>query len=85
MATNDNALTCAKKDVTFWEMLAGAIGVDAAGKKYIRTHKVTPVPGSSGISCTNGISTDEELLNEFRNFFTLDTNGDIAIRVSQTE
>lgn len=85
MATNDNALTCAKKDVLFWELLAGAIGVDASGKKYIRTHKVSPVAGSSGISCTNGISTEEELLNEFRNFFCLDANDDIAIRISQTE
>jgi hypothetical protein len=84
MATNDNALSCSKGSLTFHEMLAACIGVEASGKKYVRTHKVTAVPGSNGISCNSGVNTEEELENELRNVFCLDANGDWAIRMSQT-
>lgn len=84
MAANDNALDCAKGSLTFHEMLAACIGVEASGKKYVRTHKVTAVAGSQGISCNSGINSEEELENELRNVFCLDANGDWAIRMSQT-
>lgn len=84
MATNDNALSCAKGSLTFYEMLAACIGEEADGKKYVRTHKVTAVAGSSGISCNSGINSEAELQNELRNIFCLDANGDWAIRLSQT-
>jgi hypothetical protein len=84
MAANDNAIDCNKSQLTFWELLSGCIGEEASGKKYLRTHKVNPVAGSSGIDCGSGINSEEELLNEFRNLFCLDANGDIAIRMSQT-
>ncbi len=84
MATNDNGISCAKQDLSFWELLAGCIGKEASGKKYIRTHKVTPVSGSKGIDCNSGINSQEELENEMRNIFCLDANGDLAIRITQT-
>lgn len=84
MAANDNVLDCNTGALTFWEMLGSAIGVQADGKKYLRMHVVTPVAGSSAISCGSGINSPEELMSEMRNLFTLDSNGDVAIRVSQT-
>lgn len=84
MATNDSAIDCAKSELTFWELLAAAVGKEASGKKYIRTHKVTAVAGSKGVSCGAGINSEAELQNELRNMFCLDANGDIAIRISQT-
>lgn len=84
MAANDSALDCTKSELTFSELLAGCIGKQANGNKYLRTHKVTPVAGSSGIDCNSGINSEEELENELRNIFCLDTNGDMALRISQT-
>jgi len=84
MAANDNALSCSKGSLTFYEMLAACIGVEASGKKYVRTHKVTAVAGSEGITCNSGINSEDELKNELRNIFCLDANGDWAIRLSQT-
>lgn len=84
MAANDNAIDCNKSELSFVDMLAACIGVDAGGKKYFRTHKVNPVAGSKGISCGSGINSELELQNEMRNLFCLDTNGDVALRVSQT-
>lgn len=84
MAANDNALTCATGELGFWELLGACIGVQADGKKYLRTHKVNPVAGSSGVSCGNNINSPSDLENELRNAFCLDANGDFAIRISQT-
>jgi len=83
MATNDNALSC-QSNIQFYEMLAAALGKEASGKVYLRTHKVTAVAGSKAIAC-QGSGIDEETLEiELGRVFCIDANGDIAIRISQT-
>lgn len=80
MAANDNVITCGA-DFTFEELLAGAIGEDASGKPTLRLHDSDSVSGSKFFPC--GSAIDGENVNAaLRNLFTLDSNGDIAIRVS---
>lgn len=82
MAANDNAVTCGNSEITFWELLASCIGVDAGGKKYVRYYEPTNVPGSKGFSC--GVPIDvNEIQNELKNIFTTDANGDMCIRISK--
>jgi hypothetical protein len=77
MAANDNVIGCAT-DLTFMEMLSGAIGVDATGHPYIRLKTTTNVAGSKFFGCANGGDTNIEA--GLRGIFTLDSNGDWAIR-----
>lgn len=82
MAANDNALTCSNKDLTLEELFAAAIGKDASGKPYLRYYDTTNVAGSKFIAC--GFPVDAQNLTDvFRNLFTLDANGDIALRVAK--
>jgi hypothetical protein len=84
MSTNDNAVTCSTSAASIFELIAGCLGKESSGNVYLRTHKVTPVEGSNAIDCGSGINSDEELLVFLRNAICLDSNGDMAIRISQT-
>jgi hypothetical protein len=77
MAANDNVIGCAT-DLTFMEMLSGAIGVDATGHPYIRLVTTTNVAASKFFGCANGGDTNIEA--GLRGIFALDANGDWAIR-----
>ncbi len=77
MAANDNVIGCAN-DVTFMELLSGAIGVDATGHPYIRLKTTTNVIGSKFFGCANG--GEENIEAGLRGLFSLDANGDWAIR-----
>ena len=79
MAANDNAIGCAI-DVTFQELLSGAIGKDTSGKAYMRLYAATNVAGSKFFGCANG--GDENIEAGLRALFTLDSNGDWAIRTA---
>lgn len=80
MAANDNVNECAG-GLTFLDLFAAAFGKDASNKKYLRLYKTTAVAGSKAFNCGgNAADLESELLNTF----TLDSNGDIAIRVSIT-
>lgn len=77
MAANDNVIGCAT-DLTFMELLSGAIGVDATGHPYVRLKTTTNVVGSKFFRCANSDETSVEA--GLRGLFTLDANGDWAIR-----
>lgn len=80
MAANDNVIACGA-EFTFEELLAGAIGLDASGKPTLRVHDSDSVSGSKFFDC--GAAIDPTNLNAaLKNLFTLDGNGDIAIRIS---
>lgn len=79
MAANDNVLSCGN-DLTFMELLSGAIGVDATGHPYIRLKTTTNVAGSKFFSCGNAGGDPENIQAGLRGIFTLDANGDWAIR-----
>lgn len=78
MAANDNVVSCTNSEITFWELLSGAIGVDAQGKQYVRLYATTNVAGSKAFDCTNQVGGMGP--GDFRGIFTLDANGDWAIR-----
>lgn len=78
MAANDNVIGCAN-DLTFMELLSGAIGVDASGKPYIRLKTTTNVAGSKFFGCSVGAHPDNVQAG-LRGLFSLDSNGDWAIR-----
>ncbi len=77
MAANDNVIGCAN-DVTFMELLSGAIGKDATGHAYVRLITTTNVSGSKFFACANSDSESAEA--GLRGLFSLDSNGDWAIR-----
>ncbi len=79
MAANDNAITCNTSMLTFWELLAGAMGKDAGGKTYLRLYAATNVSGSHAFGCGDPVNQDE-LERKFASAFALDANGDIALR-----
>lgn len=78
MAANDNVVDCGKV-FTLKELLIGAIGQDSSGKSTLRLHSSNSVNDSTLLNCTNKMVTEDEAL---MSLFTLDTNGDIAVRVS---
>lgn len=78
MAANDNVVGCGKT-FTLKELLIGAIGQDASGKSTLRLHSSASVDDSAIKTCANKEVQEEEAL---MSLFTLDTNGDIAVRVS---
>jgi len=78
MAENDNVIGCAS-DLTFLEMLSGAIGEDASGKPYIRLKTTTNVAGSKYFGCGDG-GDPTTIEAGLKAIFTLDANGDWAIR-----
>lgn len=80
MAANDSAISCST-DLTFEEMLAGCIGLDSSSKPTLRLYDSNSVAGSKFFSCGNPADKDN-LKNGLRSLFTLDANGDMAIRVS---
>lgn len=80
MAANDNVISCGA-DFTFEELLAGAIGLDSSGKSTLRLHDSDSVSGSKLFGCGSD-GTEENLDAGLKSLFTLDANGDIAIRVS---
>jgi hypothetical protein len=77
MAANDNVIGCAK-DLTFMELLSGAIGKDATGHPYVRLVTTTDVAGSKFYGCAN--SDSETVEAGLRGLFALNANGDWAIR-----
>lgn len=80
MAVNDNVIACGA-DYSFQELLVAAIGKDASGKSTLRLHDSNSVSGSKLFPCgTDG--TQSNLDAGLKSIFTLDTNGDFAIRVS---
>lgn len=81
MAANDNAQTCTTSILTFWELLAGALGKDAGGKTYLRLYAATNVSGSKAFACGDPVSPDE-VENKIASCFALDANGDIALRAA---
>lgn len=82
MAANDNVIKCAA-DFTLEELLASAIGKDATGKPYIRLYETTDVSGSKFFPCAQPVDKDN-VDAVLRNLFTLNANGDIAIRIANT-
>lgn len=80
MAANDNVVSCGA-DFTFEELLAAAIGKDSSGKATLRLHDSNSVSGSKFFACGSD-GTDQQLDAGLKALFTLDSNGDIALRVS---
>lgn len=80
MAANDNVIGCGA-DYTFKELLAAAIGKDASGKSTLRLYDSNSVSGSKLFGCGSDM-TEENLDAGLKSLFSLDANGDIAIRVS---
>jgi len=81
MAANDNAITCGA-DFSFFELLAGAIGVDASGKNYLRYYEPTNVAGSKAVICGSDAS-EQNTAALINSLFALDANGDLAIRIAK--
>jgi hypothetical protein len=80
MAANDNVIACGA-DFSFEELLAAAIGKDASGKPTLRLHDSNSVSGSKFFDCATGISK-QGIEAGLKGLFTLDSQGDVAIRVS---
>ena len=80
MAANDNVIECGT-DFTFEELLAAALGKDSSGKTTLRLHDSDSVSGSKVFACGSD-GTAENLKAALKGLFALDSNGDIAIRVS---
>ena len=80
MAANDNVIGCGN-DYDFTKLLAAAIGKDSSGKYTLRLHDSNSVAGSKVFDCNNPYSP-QALEAATNGLFTLDANGDIAIRVS---
>lgn len=79
MAANDDKIACGT-DLTFMELLASAIGKDASNKPYLRLYATTNVSGSTFFGC-DGVPADEANIEAvLKNLFTLDANGDVALR-----
>lgn len=80
MAANDNVIECGTA-FTLEELLAGAIGKDSSDKPTLRLHDSNSVSGSKYFSCA--VPVDKGTVEDaLKSLFTLDGNGDIAIRVS---
>lgn len=79
MAANDNVVTCGST-FTLKELLLAAIGKDASGKSTLRLYESAAVDDSNLVNCAvlGSVEVDEAL----KSIFTLDDNGDVAIRVS---
>jgi hypothetical protein len=83
MAAGDNVVSCSNPDATFLELLFSAIGKDASGNKYLRLKTTTAVAGSKAFTCGEPLG-EEQMKNELRSLFVIDTNGDVALRVTTT-
>jgi hypothetical protein len=82
MAANDNILKCSTS-LSFIEAIGMCLGKMADGKVYLRTHKITPVAGSKAFSCSVGMD-EEAVRTMIMSCLCEDSNGDVAIRISQT-
>lgn len=78
MAANDTVISCAS-DLTFMELLSRAVGEDASGKPYLRLYAATNVSGSKHFTCGDG-GDPTNIEAGLRGLFTLDANGDVALR-----
>lgn len=79
MAANDNVQGCGS-DLTFMELLSGAIGKDSTGHAYVRLKTTTNVAASKFFGCANSDTASVEA--GLKALFTLDANGDWAIRTA---
>lgn len=80
MAANDNVIACGS-DLGFQELLAACVGLDASNKPTLRLYDSNSVSGSKFFACGTPVDKDN-INNAVRSLFTLDANGDIALRVS---